>query len=147
MKIRFIIAFAVVFSAIGLSLSSNIQTTESAVSINSNSKCAIASFRSAYQESKAVFVGEVVSEEKNGDTKTFNFKVERYWKGTDQQNIEIDVYETARYQAWFKTGGKYLVYATVAEDGKLRVGRCSRSRDAEAAKEDLQQLGKGKTPR
>jgi hypothetical protein len=147
MKIRFIIAFAVVFSAMGVIFSSNFQTTESAGSINLNSKCAIASFQSAYQESKAVFIGEVVSEEKNGDIRTFKFEIEKYWKGTDAKNVEILVYETARYQAWFKTGEKYLIYAATDEDGKLRVGRCSRSRDVENAKEDLQQLGKGKTPR
>ncbi len=147
MKIRIIFAFAVVFSAIGIFSSSNIQTTESAVTVNINSKCAIAGFQTAYQQSKAVFVGTAVSEEKNGDTKTFDFKVEKYWKGADKQNIEINVYETARYQAFFEKGERYLIYATADEDGKLRVGRCSRSRDLENADEDLRRLGKGKIPR
>jgi len=111
------------------------------------SKCAIASFQTAYQQSNAVFVGEVISEKKNGDTKTFDFKIEKYWKGADRQNIEINVYETARYQAWFKTGKRYLIYASADGDSELHVGRCSRSRDVEDAKEDLQQLGKGKIPR
>ena len=145
MKIRFVAAFAAVFSAIGIFLSSNFQTTESAGFINS--RCAIASFRSAYRQSKAVFVGEVVSEEKDEDTKTFKFEVKEYWKGADTKNIEINVYETTRYQAWFQKGGKYLIYATADEDGKLRVERCSRSRDAANAAEDLRQLGKGKIPR
>ena len=61
--------------------------------------------------------------------------------------FEIHVYETSRFQAWFKKGGKYLIYAPADEDGKLRVGRCSRSRDVENAEEDLQKLGKGKIPR
>ena len=86
-------------------------------------------------------------EEKDGDTRTFDFKVEKYWKGADAERVEILVYETARYQAWFKKSGKYLIYATADEDGKLRVGRCSRSRDLENAEEDLQKLGKGKVPR
>ena len=145
MKIRFIIASAFVFSAIVFGFSSNFQKAESAV--NFNSKCAISSFQTAYQQSKAVFVGEVVGEEKDGDTRTFDFKVEKYWKGSNAKNVEILVYETARYQAWFKKGGKYLIYATADEDGKLRVSRCSRSRNVENAEEDLQKLGKGKIPR
>ncbi len=147
MKIRNTFAFAVVVSAIGIFLSSNIRTTESAMTVNINSKCAIASFQTAYQQSNAVFVGTVVSEEKNGDTKTFKFKIEKYWKGAKKKNIEINVYETARYQAFFKKGERYLIYATADEDGKLRVSRCSRSRDMDNADEDLRQLGKGKIPR
>ena len=147
MKIRSIIALAIVLSAIVSGFSSNFQTAESAGWENFNSKCAIASFSSAYSQSKAVFAGEVVSEEKDGDTRTFAFKVEKYWKGTDAANVKILVYETARYQAWFKKGGKYLIYATADEDGKLHVGRCSRSRDLENAGEDLQKLGKGRAPR
>ena len=147
MKIRIIVAFAAVFSAIGFGFLSNFQKAESAGAINFNLKCAIAPFQSAYQQSKSVFVGEVVSEEKDGDTRTFNFKVEKYWKGKSAKNIRILVYETTRYQAWFKKGGKYLVYASGDEDGKLHVGRCSRSRDVDGAEEDLQKLGKGKIPR
>ena len=138
MKIRFVITLAIVLSAIGFGLSSNFQTAEC--------RCATASFKNAYKQSKAVFVGEVVGEEKNGDTKTFNFKVEKYWKGANAKNIEIDVYETQRYQAWFKKGEKYLIYAD-EYDGKLRVSRCSRSRETANAKDDLQKLGKGKIPR
>ena len=145
MKIRFIVAFVAVFSAIGFGFSSNFQTAESAGSLNS--KCAIPSFQTAYSQAKAVFVGEVVGEEKQGDTRTFDFKVEKYWKGANAENVEILVYETARFQAWFKKGGKYLIYAGGDEDGKLHVGRCSRSRDVEDAEEDLQKLGKGKIPR
>lgn len=147
MKIRIVFAFAVVVSAIGIFLLSNTQTTESAVSINREMKCAIPSFQTAYQQSSSVFVGTVVSEEKNGDTKTFKFKIEKYWKGAKKKNIEINVYETARYQAFFEKGERYLIYATADEDGKLRVSRCSRSRDMDNADEDLRQLGKGKIPR
>jgi hypothetical protein len=147
MKIRFVIAFAAVFSAIGVGFSSNFQTAESASRVKFGGKCAIPAFRSAYSQSKAVFVGEVVGEEKSGDTRIFDFKVEKYWKGTKSARLKIMVYETARYQAWFKKGGKYLIYATAGTDGELYVGRCSRSRDAEDAEEDLQKLGEGKIPR
>ncbi|GEM_PF-4788850 len=145
MKIRFIIAFAAVFSAIGVGFSSNFQTAESAADFGG--KCAIQSFQTAYSQSKSVFVGEVVDEEKSGDIKTFNFKVEKYWKGASAKQLKVHVYETSRFQAWFKKGGKYLVYAPADEDDRLRVYRCSRSRDFEDAEEDLQKLGKGKIPR
>jgi hypothetical protein len=149
MKIRFIVASAVVFSAIGFGFSANIQTAESAKSsrVNFGAKCAIQPFKTAYGASKAVFVGEVVGEKKDGDLRTFDFKVAKYWKGSSVKRVEIVVYETARFQAWFKKGGKYLVYASEDADGKLRVDRCSRSRDVEFAGEDLQKLGKGKIPR
>jgi Skp family chaperone for outer membrane proteins len=145
MKIRFIVAFAAVFSAIGFFLSSNFQKTESAGFINS--RCAVSSFRSAYRQSKAVFVGEVVGEEKDGDNKIIKFEIKQSWKGANAKNLEINVYETTRYQAFFKNGEKYLIYATAGEDGKLYVGKCSRSDNAANAAEDLRKLGKGKIPR
>jgi hypothetical protein len=141
MKIRFVIAFTAIISAIGVGLSSNFQTTEIAA------KCRIPGFESAYRASTAVFTGEVLTEEKSGDTRVFEFKVEKYWKGKNDERVVIHVYETARYQAFFKKGEKYLIYATRDADGKLHVGRCSRSRDVEDAAEDLQKLGKGKNPR
>lgn len=146
MKIRYFIALAVIFLAIGVAFSSDFSVTESANNLNSAGKCAIPNFQTAYRESKAVFVGEVVGEEKDGDTRIFDLKVEKYWKGAKAKRVRVYVYETARYQAWFKKGGRYLVYATADTDGKLYVGRCSRSRDADDT-EDLQKLGKGKTPR
>jgi hypothetical protein len=147
MKIRFVIAWAAVFSAIGFGFSSNFQTAESADRANFGARCAIPSFERAYEQSKAVFVGEVVGEKKEGDIRAFDFKVEKYWKGADAKNVEILVYETARFQAWFKKDGKYLIYASADENGGFRVDRCSRSRDVEFADEDLQKLGEGKIPR
>jgi hypothetical protein len=147
MKFRFVIAFAAVFSAIGVGGLSNFRKAESAGRANFGAKCAIQSFQTAFEQSKAVFVGEVVGEKKDGDTRTFDFKVEKYWKGANAERVEILVYETARFQAWFKKGGKYLIYAPADSDGKLRVYRCSRSRDVEFAEEDLKKLGAGKIPR
>ena len=146
MKIRFVIALAAAFSGIGVGFSSNLQTAESAAYFGKR-KCAIPAFQNAYRQSKVVFVGEVVGEEKTGDTRVFDFKVEKYWKGANAKRVAIHVAETARYQAWFKVGGKYLIYGTADTDGTLYVGRCSRSRDVADAEEDLQKLGKGKTPR
>lgn len=143
MKIRFFIAFAVIVSIFGLS--SDFYRANGAAELNA--KCRMPNFEEAYEQSKAVFLGEVVEEEKQGDTRRFTFKVEKYWKGANAEQIEISVYETARYQAWFEKDKRYLVYAFEDEDGNLRVGRCSRSNNAENAKDDLQKLGKGKSPR
>ena len=88
-----------------------------------------------------------MSDEKSGDVRTFEFKVEKYWKGSMKKKVEIFVYETRRFQAPFEKGGKYLIYAGADDEGKLGVSRCSRSRDFESVEEDLQKLGKGKIPR
>lgn len=127
MKIRVFIALAAVLSAFSFSFSSN--------------------FQMAFDEAKAVFVGEVVGEENDSDTRIFDFKIEKHLKSANAGRVRLSVYETARFQAWFKKGGKYLIYATAGTDGKLHVSRCSRSRDAEDAEEDLQKLGEGKSPR
>ena len=47
----------------------------------SMAKCAMPSFEAAYRDSKAIFVGKVLSERKEGDEKIFTFRVEKYWKG------------------------------------------------------------------
>jgi hypothetical protein len=124
---------------------SNIQRVEAAD--GRSSKCAVSSVKSSLQYAKAVFSGEVVGEEKNGDVKTFKFKVDKYWKGENTGTIEIFVYQTFRYQAVFKEGEKFLVYAVADEDGKLTVKRCSRSKDLRYAEQDLRELGAGQTPK
>lgn len=144
MKNKIIVACVVVFSAIILAFSSNRVEAEGFGA--ANGRCAIPPFKTAFDASSAVFVGKVKSEKKQGDTKIFEFEVEKYWKGAGKKKIKINVYETPRFQAWFEVGEKYLIYAD-ASDGSLRVGRCSRSRDAGDASEDLGKLGKGKRPR
>lgn len=144
MKSKLIVACAFVFSAIVFAFPTNLTEAESFGA--ANAKCAIPPFKEAFKTASAVFVGRVKSEKKKGDNRIFEFEVEKYWKGTKKRKIIINVYETARYQAWFEVGGKYLVYAD-SEEGELRVGRCSRSRDASDASEDLGKLGKGKRPK
>lgn len=139
--------FILIFSAIGLILSSNLKTAEGYELKNELEKCAIPSFQKAFQRAGAVFAGEVLSAEKNGDTKTFEFRIEKYWKGAGKRAVKINVYETPRYQAFFKTGEKYLVFAETDASGKFYVGRCSRSRGISEAAADLKSLGKAKTPR
>ncbi len=143
MKNRIIIVCAVVFSAIGIGFSSNLQKAEISDLADYGAKCAIPSFEEAFKNSKSVFVGKVISAEKNGDVRTFKFRSEKFWKGSRAKSIEIEVYETTRFQAWFEVGEKYLIFANDS-DGKLSVGRCSRSNEISGAKDDLKSLGKGK---
>jgi hypothetical protein len=111
-------------------------------------KCRISDFKTEYADAKAVFLGEITNVETDGDVKIFTFKVEKYWKGAANKKIEINVQQTMRYQAWFKVGEKYLVFARGDESGeKLWERRCSRTKALANASEDLQQLGKGKIPR
>lgn len=111
-------------------------------------KCKPADFKYAYADAKAVFTGEITDVATDGDVKTFTFKVEKYWKGAASKRIEINVQQTMRYQAWFKVGEKYLVFARGDESSeKLWERRCSRTKLLANASEDLQQLGKGKIPR
>ena len=118
----------------------------SAMDSPSLAKCATPAFPEQYKNSKAVFVGKVLSIREEGDKKIFEFKIEKYWKGIKTKKVEVDVYETPRYQAWYEVGKKYLVYAR-DDDGKLVDGRCSRSREIgdDFIRNDLKKLGKGKT--
>lgn len=147
MKIRFFLALAAVFTAFGFSVASNFQTARGASFAAFGAKCKVNPFDIAYRQSSAVFMGEISDEEKVGDFRIFKFKVEKYWKGSIKEKTEVFVYETTRFQSWFKKGGKYLVYANANENGKLSVSKCSRSRSVESSEEDLKKLGKGKTPR
>ena len=142
-----IVLFILIFSAICLTLSSNLKTAESFEIKYELSKCAVPSFHKAFERAGVVFTGEVLSVEKNGDTRTFEFRIEKYWKGANKRTIQINVYETPRYQAFFKQGEKYLVFADASARGKFYVGRCSRSREITSAAEDLKSLGRANLPR
>lgn len=143
MKILSIIAVA--FLASGVSFPSDFQTEKSFISVNG--RCALPSFQKAFQDSDAVFLGKVISNNEKGDYKTYNFQVERYWKGKVLKKMEIIVYDTPRFQSSFEKSEKYLIYAIDDGKGNLMVERCSLSRKIEDATEDLRKLGKGKRPR
>ncbi len=144
----FITAFAIVFSTFTFFYSSNIRKIESKPQKNEAGKCRMPSFEEAYGESEAVFIGEVLSAEKKGDDKVFKFRVEKYWKGNGEREVQIRVYESTRFQAWFKTGEKYLVFANADEEGILRdYARCSRSKELENASDDVEKLGEAKRPK
>lgn len=112
-------------------------------------RCAVRFFEAEYAISKAVFVGKVVESAKDGDTKIFTFEIERFWKGVEDKKVKVAVFENPRFQAQFRDGGRFLVFAKEDEEHGLSDGRCSRSKDldrfAEGADEDLEKLGPGET--
>jgi hypothetical protein len=120
-------------------------------------------FPQAYEQSKAVFIGEVVKVAKSdvplaSTGKKLNkvtFKVEYSWKGAGFQEIGIpdlvvfaseggvssckfDGYED-RWIA-FEEGKKYLVYATETPQKELIVGPATRTMRLENASHDLKLL-------
>ena len=114
-----------------------------------NVKCAMPNFKNAYKNAKAVFVGEVIGVKKNGNIKTFEFRVKKFWKGIEDTTVKVITNENFRYQAPYKIGETFLVFAKDNNKGGLWDGRCSRSRNmdglAPSLKEDLESLGEGKT--
>lgn len=112
-------------------------------------KCAIMKFDAEYKNSKAVFVGEVINIEREGDKKIIEFKVKTFWKGIEDSKIKIIVYENTRFESPFDKGETHLVFAKDNEEGGLWDGRCSRSKDLNGSsadlEDDLKSLGKGKT--
>ncbi len=143
MKNRIVFVCTVVFSTICIVFPSKRLKAESFNSFEHSALCLLSPPRQTMKRSEAVFSGKVISEEKKGDYRIFQFEAQRYWKGTKTKKITIEVYETPRFQAWFEVGEEYLVFADEI-DGKLQVGRCSRINKLSAAKGDLKSLGKGK---
>lgn len=111
----------------------------------SEAKCSVPSFKEALRSAHLVCLGKVVSDSYEGDIRYFGFEVERSWKGDRLKRITIAVAETLYFQAWYKVGERYLMYAEI-ENGKLWVDRCSRSRLADRASADIKKLGAGRKP-
>ncbi len=139
MNKKIIAGFAVVLSALTISVSSNFQIAEAA-------RCAQSSFQAEFKNADSVFVGKVTGDTTEGDKRIIEFTVEKYWKGSNAKLVTITVYESARFQSPFESGNRYLVYANSGDDG-LTVSRCSRSRAVKYATDDLKKLGTGKAPR
>ena len=109
--------------------------------------CAFASVKDEYKHSKAVFVGKLVKTTENADAKTFEFRVERFWKGAKGKKIKIVVSKTMRFEPFYEAGKSYLIYAFTDEKGVLHTAKCTRGFQLEFAKEDLKILGKAKISR
>lgn len=122
----------------------------SSVEAGSGARCAIPKFEKAFEQAEAVFIGEVLSEKAEGRMKTFVLEVKRFWKGVESRKMTINVYENPRYQAQFKVGKSYLVFAEADDDGRLFDRRCSRTKlimkeSIGSLKDDLKALGEAKT--
>jgi hypothetical protein len=148
MKILKIFALGVIFSTIAFVFPSNLSNAKNANSETFGARCAIPTFAAAKNQARAIFVGKVLNKKSNGDEKIFEFEIKKYWKGDNKKKIKVSVYENPRFQAWFETGETYLVFADAdGDEGKLFVGRCSRSKEIDAASEDLKLLGSAKKPK
>ena len=149
MEIPKILLAILAISTFSLSISSNSSDrANNPVTIETASaKCRVPPFKEAYAGAKAVFVGEVVTISQNERGKTFEFKVEKYWKGSRSKKATVLVYESSRFQAFYQAGQEYLVFASDDGENGLRDGRCSRSNRIADAAADMKLLGKAKRPR
>src|SRR5437879_6296609 len=85
--------------------------------------------KKALELSTAVFLGEAVKVEVEGETRTVTFKVDRWWKGGDKQEVDAATHKSGATCGYgFEKGKKYLVYAREEEKQKtLQVSLCSRT--------------------
>ena len=102
--------------------------------------------KNPYKSSKAVFFGEVVEIVQDlGDTRIIKLKVEKYWKGVKDESINVVTTGVLPCGYNFRVGRKYLIYAG-QENGQLETAPC-RILHAAAAEDELEKLGRGKTPK
>ena len=100
----------------------------------------------ARNESRAVFVGEVVavSSDPNALAVEVKFKVQRSWKGSRASEITITTGRGGGDCGYrFEIGQRYLVYASGTEK-QLGTNICQRTAHLDDAKDDLKLLGKPK---
>jgi hypothetical protein len=109
--------------------------------------CAVTSVKQEYKRSKAVFVGKVTNIIENDDSKTFEFRVEKYWKGVTTKIIKVTVSKTMRFEPFYKLGSRYLIYAYSGNDGNLQTSKCTRGSEVQYVQEDFKLLGKAKRMR
>lgn len=114
---------------------------------NTVARCTVQpkSVEGAVKKSDAVFVGEVVEVNDAGSLKEARFRVEQSWKGAETKEVTVAATRTAESPR-YKVGERYLVFAGL-QNGKLLTGTCSRTKLVGLAREDLEQLGKGLTPK
>jgi hypothetical protein len=135
---------------VGFCLSYSMDNYGSVNEENLNLRCAFPKFEKEYENSKAVFIGEVINVEKDGNKKITEFRVKKYWKGIKESKVKVTVYENPRFQSPFDKGETHLVFAKeFEEDEGLQDGRCSRSKDMNGLssdlEDDLKKLGEAKT--
>ena len=111
---------------------------------NSAMRCLVEpkSVKVALKNSTAVFSGEVLEIRSGVTFLQARFRVERSWKGVEEEQVSVLTENTAE-STHYRVGEKYLVFAVI-RNGKLFTGNCSRTKRLEYAEEDLKQLGEGK---
>lgn len=97
--------------------------------------------------STAVFTGEVTEIRKNEATRfggmEITLRTKKVWKGDADKEIKVRTAGSSAACGYpFQKGTTYLVYAVRDEADPLRVSLCSRTAPVDAAKEDLDFLGK-----
>lgn len=106
--------------------------------------------KKAMEGAAAVFFGEAINVEVEGQTRTVTLKVEKWWKGGEKAEITVTTHKSGATCGYgFEKGKKYLVYAHRDEKQKtLNVSLCSRTRtEKEAEKDgDFKELGAGSAP-
>jgi len=122
--------------------------------------------KEAKSRSQAVFSGEVISFEKEGDNGLFTFKVEKVWKGvTEKQLVLADLMYKSSCDNGLKVGQRYIIFASyqyfdllslpegkylsLDKNGKPRpvIDTCSWSTNLaniEQTKQVLKKIGKGR---
>lgn len=119
-----------------------------------------------FKQATVIFSGTAIAEEykepklrndwesKGSKRLVVKFEVERWWKGSNEKEVELYTSETKLTDGttWFmaedyrfQVGQKYLIYAFGPTE-QLRTNVCTRTAKWEEAKEDLQELGEGKMP-
>ncbi len=102
----------------------------------------------AMDEAAAVFEGRTFNTQDIDPYKVaYEFEVTRFWKGDLTATVRLETRKSgASCGRSFREGVTYVVYASQTQDGLLRDSLCSRTREVEAASEDISVLGPGKTP-
>ena len=104
--------------------------------------CGENSARSDFRTAKAIFVGEVVSNQDGPSGVTITFKVQKQWKGHEQKEATVLWQGPGACGGFlFEIGRKYLVYAR----GKQlwTYTDCDRTARLEHAQDDIQKLNSG----
>ena len=98
-----------------------------------------------FENSQAVFLGQVMEISTNGQEDVIKSKVEKIWKGSSsKETVLTSPWLGKRCQFKFQADKESLVYAFGTE--KPGTTTCSRTALSESASEDMQRLGDGKKP-
>lgn len=95
--------------------------------------------------SQAVFLGQVIEIGKLDQDETIKVSVEQVWKGESAKEVTIyQLRDGKACQYKFQKGNRYLIYAFGTD--KLTTNFCTRTKLAELATADMQELGRSRKP-